>query len=375
MRQPYRTSSQDFLSLPQNLPVPQDDGACDHLTGLHVPPITLGLTGPAVLESEGSDLTCLPRKNLLDLGQLPSRTVIFNYPRTGEPRRATPPGWDEIAGARGCTPHCCGFRDLAAAFAAEGYALFGLSTQSPQFHVELSRRLSLSYSLLSDQYLILTRALQLPYFVFEELDAGDPENPVLLKRMVWVIHDGRIIKVFYPVFPPGQSAQTVLDWIRRPASQAVVNDRRRHSVHEVRGKLLLSNAAELLQPERVRELLAQTHWAQGRSVARITVSLRNSESYGIYERDNNHRQIGVARVVTDHATFAYLCDVVIDTAYRGQGLSKWLMSAIMANPDVAQLKRFLLVTKDAHGLYEQYGFLPLPADRALRFMEILRPDA
>ena len=84
------------------------------------------------------------------------------------------------------------------------------------------------------------------------------------------------------------------------------------------------------------------------------------------------RQVGFARLVTDYATFAYLCDVFIDEEFRGKGLSKWMMECIMTNPDLSQLRRFTLATKDAHGLYVKFGFQPLSVEENRRFMSILK---
>lgn len=355
-----------FLTLPANLPVPQDDGACDHLTGRHLPSLELGYSEPGLGPQSLRDTLCLTK--------LPRRAVIFCYPRTGQPGRLADAGWDRLPGARGCTPQCTAFGSEYRSFQNLGYEVFGLSTQSQAYHRELLGRLELPYALLSDARLLLTRALNLPHFEWKA-DPEQNENPVLLRRMAWVVHEGRIVKVFYPVFPPNQNASTVLAWLQHKGPSNAATHGPCHMVHEQRGKLLLSNEAGRQQPQRVLELLRQSSWAQNRSPETIATSLIHANSYGIFDLEHDERQVALARVVTDYATFAYLCDVVVDRDYRGQGLSKWMMEAIVAHPSVATLKRFLLVTRDAHGLYERYGFLPLPADRAQRFMEILNSEA
>lgn len=180
----------DLDSLPDDLPVPEDDGACDHLAGRLLPSIALPAT-------DGS---------AIDLSALAGRTVVFVYPRTGQPGKAPLIAhWDEVPGARGCTPQTCAFRDRYAEFAERGCRVLGLSTQDTAYQQEMAARLRLPFVVLSDAGLTLTRALSLPTFQA----AGE----TLLKRMAWVLDDGRIVKVFYPVFPPDQNAATVLDWI------------------------------------------------------------------------------------------------------------------------------------------------------------------
>jgi peroxiredoxin len=182
----------DFFELPTNLPVPQDDGACHHLLNLEIPTLILPST-------QGRDL------NLKECAQNP--VVFFFYPRTGEPDVSTPEGWDDIPGARGCTPQSCGFRDLHAEFKECGFQVFGISAQTIKFQQEFVSRMHIPFEILSDCQYLLTDALNLPTFEF----AGER----LIKRMAWVIDAGKIIKVFYPVFPPGQNAQAVLNWLKK----------------------------------------------------------------------------------------------------------------------------------------------------------------
>jgi peroxiredoxin len=181
------------LVLPDNLPVPQDDGAARHLGHTRLPDITL----PATDDSE------------VNLSKLKGRTVVYIYPRTGRPGVPSPDGWDAIPGARGCTPQSCGFRDHFAELERLGVAqLFGLSTQDSTYQREVAERLHLPFPLLSDEDLAFTHALNLPTFSVGGM--------TLIKRMAWVIDDGMITHVFYPVFPPDKSAETVLAWLKAP---------------------------------------------------------------------------------------------------------------------------------------------------------------
>jgi peroxiredoxin len=180
----------DVHTLPDDLPVPEDDGAADHLLGAAVPPIALqATTGDTV-----------------KLDELTGRTVLFCYPRTGRPGEELPPGWDAIPGARGCTPEACGFRDAHAQFEELGARVLALSTQSAEYQREMAERLHLPFAVLSDEELALTNALRLPTF--------ETSGWTLLKRLTLVIDDGRIGHVFYPIFPPDSHAAEVLDWLR-----------------------------------------------------------------------------------------------------------------------------------------------------------------
>ena len=184
------------FELPKDLPVPQDDGGARHLTGARLPAIALEAT-------DGSRI---------DLSALIGRTVVYVYPRTGDPNQGVPEGWDAIPGARGCTPQSCAFRDYFADLKRLGVTqLFGLSTQTTDYQREAVERLHLPFAILSDTDLALTRALDLPTFVYNGM--------TLLKRMAWVIDEGTIAKVFYPVFPPDKNAEEVMAWLAQPASR------------------------------------------------------------------------------------------------------------------------------------------------------------
>jgi peroxiredoxin (alkyl hydroperoxide reductase subunit C) len=180
-------TTRDLSSIPEGLPVPVDDGRGGHLTGLAVPSVPL-------LATTGERI---------DLSTVPGRAVVFAYPRTGQPGQ--PPlvaDWDLIPGARGCTPETCAFRDLSADFGNHGVRLFGLSTQEPEYQRELADRLHLSFPILSDSARALTDALRLP-----TLTIG---GHVLLARLSWLQRNGRIERVWYPVFPPDRHASEVL---------------------------------------------------------------------------------------------------------------------------------------------------------------------
>ena len=181
----------DPTFLPPGIPVPQDDGAARHLTGMKLPDLALPAT----------------RGGAINLALLAGRTVLYIYPRTGVPGVDLPPGWDDIPGARGCTPQSCGFRDHFAELKTLGVShLFGLSTQDTDYQREAAERLHLPFAILSDAKLAFARALNLPTFSVAGM--------MLLKRMALVIDDGVIDKVFYPVFPPDQNAADVAAWLR-----------------------------------------------------------------------------------------------------------------------------------------------------------------
>jgi peroxiredoxin len=173
------------------LPPPVDDGAAQHLPGTALPEIALPST-------DGSEVA---------LARLAGLTVVYAYPMTGRPGIALPDGWDDIPGARGCTPQSCSFRDHYADLSAAGASrVFGLSKQDTDYQREAAERLHLPFPLLSDAALRLTTALRLPVMVVE--------GTSLLKRMALIVRDGVIVRVFYPVFPPDRNATDVLEWLR-----------------------------------------------------------------------------------------------------------------------------------------------------------------
>ena len=182
--------SDNVMELPKDLPVPQDDGACDHLTGMKLPALALAST----------------RGRRVDLSTLAGTTVVYIYPRTGRPDQEVPTGWNAIPGARGCTPQSCAFRDHYQELRRLGVAeLFGLSTQDTAYQQEAVDRLHLPFELLSDAKLKFTRALRLPMF--------EVDGMKLIKRITLIARDGKIVKVFYPVFPPDSNAGAVIKWL------------------------------------------------------------------------------------------------------------------------------------------------------------------
>ena len=177
--------------LPPNLPVPEDDGGADHLPGADVPSL--------VLESS---------QGPVDLAELcAERGVLYVYPRTGTPGVPPPDGWDAFPGARGCTPQSCAFRDHAAELGELGARVAGLSAQTLAEQVEFAEREHMPYPVLADPELRLRDALDLPTFELAGL--------TLYKRLALVAEHGRIVKVFYPVFPPDRNAADVVDWLRK----------------------------------------------------------------------------------------------------------------------------------------------------------------
>ena len=181
----------DPFALPQGLPVPKDDGACRHLEGMAIPRLSLDSTGG----------------RSVDLAEVSKGTaVFFFYPRTGRPGVPIPPEWDQIPGARGCTPQSCAFRDLHREFTTLGAQVFGVSSQDTEYQRELVARIHLPYEVLSDREFKLTEALRLPTFVFEGLR--------LITRLAIVARASKIVKVFYPVFPSDRNAGDVLAWLQ-----------------------------------------------------------------------------------------------------------------------------------------------------------------
>lgn len=181
--------------LPPGLPVPQDDGACAHLSGLRLPSVPLPSTAGG----------------MVDLSVPDGRTVVYCYPRTGRPGQPVPAGWDEIPGARGCTPQSCAFRDRYQELRRLGARVFGLSTQTTEYQREAVERMHLPFALLSDADLRFSHALRLPTFVSRWDFGAEPE--VLIKRLTLIVRDGRVEQVFYPVFPPDANAEAVQAWL------------------------------------------------------------------------------------------------------------------------------------------------------------------
>ena len=180
----------DVYTLPPDLPVPEDDGAADHLLGTMLPQLTLDSSqGPVSLRELSRD-----------------RLVLYVYPRTGTPGVEPPEGWDAFPGARGCTPQSCAFRDHEDELAELGTSVAGLSAQTLDDQLKFAERNHIHYPVFADPELRLGRALRLPTFEFE--------GATLYKRITLVVEACAVAKVFYPVFPPDRNAGEVVAWLR-----------------------------------------------------------------------------------------------------------------------------------------------------------------
>jgi peroxiredoxin len=177
--------------LPANLPRPKDDGGARHLRGMAMPDLELPSTANR-------------RVNLSRISA--PRLVVYAYPMTGQPGKALPAGWDDIPGARGCTPETCGFRDHHKDLAKLQAEVFGVSTQSTAYQQEMVKRLEVPFEVLSDEHFVLTKALKLPTFTVEGM--------TLMKRLTLIVRNRHIEQVFYPVFPPDKHAEEVIAWLR-----------------------------------------------------------------------------------------------------------------------------------------------------------------
>jgi peroxiredoxin len=183
--------SADYSQLPADLPVPEDDGAADHLAGMALPETRLPSTLGGTIDLAAAARECL---------------VAYIYPRTGTPGEPSPAGWDDIPGARGCTPQSCAYRDSLAEFSALGATVIGISAQAPEEQREFAEREHIPFALLSDSGLVLAEALRLPTF--------EADGMTLYKRLTLVAERGKISKVFYPVFPPDHDAAAVRGWLQ-----------------------------------------------------------------------------------------------------------------------------------------------------------------
>ena len=178
-----------ITELPDDLPVPIDDGSAKHLDGATWPDISFSSTS----------------QEIVNLKQLAGSIVVYVYPMTGRPDISLPDGWDTIPGARGCTPQSCSFRDHYLGLQALNSRIYGLSSQTSDYQLEAKERLHLPFDLLSDNELLLKKALKLPTF--------EVEGKELYKRITLIINRNKIEKVFYPVFPPDENADNVIAWL------------------------------------------------------------------------------------------------------------------------------------------------------------------
>lgn len=181
----------DYSVFPDDTPKPEDDGACDHLLGAESPRLALPSTSGVQVDLREATKAL---------------TVIYCYPKTGRPDVDLPEGWDQIPGARGCTPQTCGYRDECAQFEALGAAVYGLSVQGTDYQKEMADRLAVPFEVLSDSEHEFAEAMRLPTFT-----AGGER---LLKRVTLVFKDHKVQKFFYPIFPPGEDAERVLSYLQ-----------------------------------------------------------------------------------------------------------------------------------------------------------------
>jgi peroxiredoxin len=187
---------QTIYELPKDLPVPVDDGACDHVPGMVLPSVVLPSTWGRTVNP----------------AQISGWLVIYCYPMTGRPDRALPDGWDQIPGAKGCTPQSCSFREHYRELQAVNAKVFGLSTQTTEYQRGAAERLHLPFELVSDGSFAFVRALRLPVF--------EVEGMRLVKRVTLIAKNGKIVKHFYPVFPPDRNIDDVLAWLRANGTAA-----------------------------------------------------------------------------------------------------------------------------------------------------------
>jgi peroxiredoxin len=180
----------NLSQLPSDLPIPQDDGAAKHLKGMRIPKISLHAT----------------TGKKLNPGDIQGRLVIYCYPMTGQPNVALPEGWDQIPGARGCTPQSCSYRDHYQELSSLGVQVMGLSVQSHHYQLEMVDRLHLPFPVLSDENYQFQQALHLPTFTAAGM--------TLLKRITLIANDGLIEAVHYPIFPSDSDPAWVIHYLK-----------------------------------------------------------------------------------------------------------------------------------------------------------------
>lgn len=180
----------NYNELPPDLPVPIDDGATNHLIGMTLPNISLKST----------------RGDLINLGSIRGKLVIYCYPMTGQPDVPLPEGWDQIPGARGCTPQSCSFRDHYQELKVLGAEVIGLSVQINEYQKEMADRLHLPFPVVSDSNYEFQKAINMPTFVVAGMS--------LLKRVTLIADDSVIEAVHYPIFPSDSDAAWVIDYLK-----------------------------------------------------------------------------------------------------------------------------------------------------------------
>jgi peroxiredoxin len=180
----------NLSQLPTDLPIPQDDGAANHLKGMKLPNVSLNATNGSTVH----------------FGDIKGKWVIYCYPMTGQPNVALPDGWDQIPGARGCTPQSCSFRDHHQELQALGAEVVGLSVQTTEYQQEMADRLHLPFPIVSDLNYQFQKALNMPTFVAAGM--------TLLKRVTLIAHNGVIEAVHYPIFPSDSDPAWVMDYLK-----------------------------------------------------------------------------------------------------------------------------------------------------------------
>lgn len=185
----------NVYEIPPGLPIPQDDGSTDHLKGLRLPTVSLKATNGTTI----------------NFGDIFSRLVIYCYPMTGQPNVALPDGWDQIPGARGCTPQSCSFRDHYRELQALGAGVVGLSVQTTEYQKEMVDRLHLPFPVVSDSDYQFQKALNMPTFIAAGM--------TLLKRVTLIANHGVIEAVHYPIFPSDSDPGWVIDYLKRSQNQ------------------------------------------------------------------------------------------------------------------------------------------------------------
>jgi peroxiredoxin len=181
----------NVYEIPSNLPIPTDDGSTDHLKGLRLPNVSLAATNGTTI----------------NLGEIKGKLVIYCYPMTGQPNVTLPDGWDQIPGARGCTPQSCSFRDHYKELQTLGAEVLGLSVQTTEYQKEMVDRLHLPFPVVSDSDYRFQKALSMPTFVASGM--------TLLKRVTLIVSNGVIQAVHYPIFPSDSDPIWVIDYLKR----------------------------------------------------------------------------------------------------------------------------------------------------------------
>lgn len=325
---PATDTRHDPSLLPADLPVPADDGACVGLLHARLPDVTLPASGG----------------RRVNLSGLNSPTVLFFFPRTGIPGQPPSLGfrgeeWDSIPGARGCTPQSCGFRDLYAEFKTLGVGVYGISTNTTEHQREFKARTHVPFEFLSDSDLQLAHAMQLPTFEFP-LESGGPNT--LHKRMAWYIEPDalgvpRIVKVWYPVFPPNENASKVLGWLMQRTAITV--------------RPTTPGDATFVREELTRHWGGTQIWSIGRAYQADQIPALIAEIEGM----------PAGLVTYEILPGSYQCEVVTVSSRReDSGVATRLLEAVENRAREARCSRlFLTATNDntrAIGFYQSRGW-------------------